>query len=450
MNNNNNNVYNHTHNLESITISDIDNNNKNEKLFFSVWRNKYLLNEIQRHHRLYNENKIININKSMDQLRYHPHRRYATEIIINVGEPLEPHGQLIPYGTTKLNFFDRFNKPIQAGDIPTTVTSLELDQDIPIGTFPLSLTTLKQNKFNRTITPGSFGSIVNLSLESFNQPLKDGDLPITCKYLYLGSYNQPLQPNILPPELKELKLLHFNHPLSYGVLPESITDLNMNYFNHPLLYGVLPESITNLNMNYFDHPLSNSLSALHSLKTLFLGSFNQEISIQTFPHSIEKLWFFSFNRVIKPNVLPPSITDLLLYAFNQPLSEGVPPESITDLHMNHLNCPLSNSLSTLHSLKKLNLQKFNQIIKPNELPSITQLNLDAYNHPLSNGVLPESITFLSMGKYNHPLSNSLSTLHSLKTLFLQSFNQVVKPNELPESITSISKNLDHSLSNSKH
>ncbi|EGC35523.1 hypothetical protein DICPUDRAFT_18109, partial [Dictyostelium purpureum] len=342
---------------------------KNEILFFSVWRNKVILNEIQRHHRLYNENKKIYIDKSMDQLRYHPHRRYATKIIINVNEPLEPHGQLIPYGTTKLKFYSSFNKPIQAGDIPTTVTSLqfsntdigfcnvyyshrfdiksvippsvtelslginqeispntlppsltsltmELDQDILIGTFPQSLTALKQNNFNRTITPGSFGSIVDLSLESFNQPLKAGDLPITCKYLYLGSYNQPLQPNILPPELKELELINFKHPLSH------------------------------------------------------------EISIQTFPHSIETLFFNSFNQVIKPNVLPPSITNLFLNKYNHPPSDGTIPNSVTYLTLPKLSSPLQVGVLP-ESLTKLTFKNgFDQPIDPATIPqSVTQISL---------------------------------------------------------------------------
>ncbi|EGC40561.1 hypothetical protein DICPUDRAFT_146552 [Dictyostelium purpureum] len=45
-----------------------NNNDCNDKLFFSIWRNKFLLCEIQRHHGLYKIKKIILVNKSMDQL----------------------------------------------------------------------------------------------------------------------------------------------------------------------------------------------------------------------------------------------------------------------------------------------------------------------------------------------------------------------------------------------
>ncbi|EGC40567.1 hypothetical protein DICPUDRAFT_146560 [Dictyostelium purpureum] len=341
-------------------IIDNNNNYNNDILFFSIWRNLYILSEIQRHIRLYNENEIIKINQSMDQLRYHPHRRYATRIIISINEALEPHGQIIPFdiksvfppGVTNINYL---NQEITPHTLPPSLANLTLgyNQDFAIGTFPKSLTFLNLISFNKTITPGSFSSIVKLILPSFDQPLKAGDLPISLEELTLFSFDQPLQPNVLPPQLKKLVVIFFNQPLSPGVFPESITDLTMDFF---------------------DHPLSNSLSKLHSLNTLNLKNFDEDISMETFPNSITNMSFDNFNQPLKPNVLPPSITKLILpNYYHHPLEPKEIPPNVQHLDLGSYNHKLGKNILP-NTLKYLSI--CSNELSENDLPSsITKLNL---------------------------------------------------------------------------
>ncbi|EGC40552.1 hypothetical protein DICPUDRAFT_73911 [Dictyostelium purpureum] len=486
---NNNNTKKKKKNCNNINNNNESNNNSyNDKLFFSVWRNKYLLSEIQRHHRLYNENEILYISKSIDQLRYHPHRRYATKIRIVVDdEALEPHGQVIPYGTTELEFVKNSNILIKAGDIPPTVTSLSFgwyyinqidiksvlppgvtklkycnldeiptsdtlppsltslaiatNQEFSNGTFPKSLTCLKLYGFKNSITPGLFDSIVDLKLSSFDQPLKSGDLPNTCKKLNLGLYNHPIQPNILPPHLETLELIKYSHPIPHGSLPESITELYMFRF---------------------DQPLSNILSPLKSLKTLTLDRFNQEISIETFPSSIETINLGSFNQVLKPNVLLSSITKLNLSNYFHPLEPQIIPANVQ-----HLEIGGSSFGKHIfpHSLKTLSLTGPHGILSENDIPaSVTHLGFGRsrvtnfqdisippsikilelplyYNQPLQAGFIPDSVADLTFSSYyNHPLQEGVLPESITRITFGFRYNQPLDTNTIPQSVTQIRLN----------
>lgn len=123
----------------------------------------------------------------------------------------------------------------------------------------------------------------------FNQPLLQGDLPLSLQVLQLGNnFNQPLSHNTLPPQLKELIFGRtYNHPLQVGVLPMSLKSIcfdqsfnqvlvpgaipngvstiefSRGRFNQPLVAGVFPDSVTNLSMSF------------HSINSCYLAYFHR-------------------------------------------------------------------------------------------------------------------------------------------------------------------------------
>jgi hypothetical protein len=116
-------------------------------------------------------------------------------------------------------FHPWFNRPIELGALPMSLTSLEFgicfNQSLAPGVLPPLLTSLV------------FG-------HEFNQPLASGVLPPLLKSLDLGwCFNQPIEPGVLPPLLKSLDLgWCFNQPIEPGVLPPSLESLKLsNHFN---------------------------------------------------------------------------------------------------------------------------------------------------------------------------------------------------------------------------
>ncbi|EGC40559.1 hypothetical protein DICPUDRAFT_73924 [Dictyostelium purpureum] len=468
---------------------DTDNKNNNiDDLFFSIWRNKYLLSEIQKHIKLYDEYEIVYL-KSMYELRHHSHREYITSVFIYHNEGIKtPDSDKISY------------KPIEAGDIPETVTSVKfgnnytqpidiksalpsgvtlfeyrnfnqpltpntlppniksltlgMDQEICEGTFPDSLTFLSLYKFNKTISgPNLFNSVVNLHLTSYNQLLKAGDLPKTLETLNLNIYNQPLEPNALPPNLKTLITPGFNCPLTHGSLPDSITELNMDNYKHSL---------------------SNSLSSLTSLKKLSMYSYNQDISEAALPSSITSLNLFLFNKKLLPNVLPYSTIILRLDTYNHPLEPEVIPPNVEHLELSSYNCFLSKKLLP-NSINYLIISCFGQPFLKDSLsssikylrfcdrgpeifemdsipPSVEILKLPCfYKHPLPAGLIPDSVVDLTLPDCYSPLQVGVLPESLTKLTFGFGFDQLLDPNTIPQSVTQIklnNRNYPHPISES--
>ncbi|EGC29266.1 hypothetical protein DICPUDRAFT_43082 [Dictyostelium purpureum] len=387
---------------------DNNNNSKIDSLFFSVWRNKYILSEIWEHIRLYNENEIINI-KTMDQLRYHPHRKYITSVFIYNNEVIE---------TPNTNNIISF-KPIKAGDIPESVTSLRFS-------------------YNYT-TPIDFKSALPSGIKIFEYP---GDLPKTCEILNLNKYNQPIEPNVLPPNLKTLFTCKFNQPMTHGSLPDSVTDLTMDSYNHPL---------------------SNSLSSLNSLKKLSLYGFFQGISRTTLPNSITSLNLYHFNKPLMPNVLPSSIITLRLNNYNHPLGPGVIPPNVEHLELSSYNCFLSKKLFP-NTLCYLLISCFNKPFLKDSIPSSIKhlrfcdngpeiFEMDSippsvkilvlpcvYNHPLPVGLIPNSVVDLSLPGNCSPLQVGVLPESLTSLAFGYGFNQHLDPNTIPQSVTQLKLN----------
>ncbi|EGC40587.1 hypothetical protein DICPUDRAFT_51961, partial [Dictyostelium purpureum] len=317
--NSNTDIDNENNKINNIIYNKDNKNRNNDKLFFSIWRNKCLLNEIQRHQRLYNENRVMEIDESMDQLLYHSHRGYATKIRIHIDEPLEPYGEAIPYGTTELEFTGDFNQPIRVGDIPPTVTSIEFCDWY---THQIDI---------KSISIKTLPSIETLELPLFNQVLKPNELPPSVTKLTLRNYKHKLEPHVIPPNVKKIDIgsynciLHFKEPLPVGLIPNSVEDLSLpHFFNHPLPVGFLPESLTKLDLGFK------------------LSSFNKPLKTGDLPITCKNLFLHQYNQPLQPNVLPPHLEIFMTLLFNCPIQQGSLPESITKLQMFSFDQPFLN------------------------------------------------------------------------------------------------------------
>ncbi|EGC33653.1 hypothetical protein DICPUDRAFT_80578 [Dictyostelium purpureum] len=267
-----------------------DNNNSNDKLFFKIWRNKVIRKKIKYH--MYS-NMVKRVKNNLEEIKKCPSELLCQSYDVYINQPL---GKFIPKGTVTLNLTGSFNSPIKIGNIPKTVKVLKLGQNytheielnsvIPSSVnelslyhfiqtspskqeFPKFIKKLNIFRFNRDIISSTFfGSVVILSLHSFNLRIKPGDFPNTCEELILHSYNQQLDIGSLPPGLKKLTLGSFNQPIYHGSLSESITYLKMSSFNQDL---------------------GNSLISLTLLETLSMIEFKKTILENQLPKSIKIL-----------------------------------------------------------------------------------------------------------------------------------------------------------------
>ncbi|KAN0018334.1 hypothetical protein ACTFIU_010950 [Dictyostelium citrinum] len=158
------------------------------------------------------------------------------------------------------------------------------------------------------------------------------------------------------------------------------------------------------------------------------------------------------NVVFEEACIPDTLESLeLLGKFNEKLNKSMFTNinSLTSLVFGgEFNQSLEgNWLPT--NLKKLNLcYKFNQIIKPNQLPeSLTHLSFgDWFNQPLDGNWLPKNLIKLVFGRsFDQPFKVSHQLPQSLTSIILNDgYEGVIEANSIPESVITLDYKIDTS------
>ncbi|KAM9971779.1 hypothetical protein ACTFIW_011762 [Dictyostelium discoideum] len=338
-----------------FTIYNSNNTDYKELLFWKVWRNFFLKNEILFHQRLYNLYSSFEFNDLKSLLNFQ-YREYLQNIRFSFyfDEPLsiinfKNNNNIFPNSVKKITFGYSFNQAINQYSFSpnsSSLTSLEFgesfNQDIQINSLPPSLTCLKFGK-------------------NFNCPLSLGVLPLSgnLKSISFGlSYNQPIQ--YIPNGVEKLKIggnsvynnVNNNNKNNNKInkYPNSIKIFKFDkYFNDIIMVGTIPNSV---------------------LKVKFGVQFNREISMEQIPLSVTEIDFgFKWNQPLNEFSLPKNgnlKSIIFSHFFNQPINANCLPDGLThlkfgplyskEINFNHL--PSSIEILMFHnSFQSLNLLK---------------------------------------------------------------------------------------------
>eukprot|EP01133_Synstelium_polycarpum_P003482 gene3482-3976_t len=291
--------------------------------------------------------------------------------------------------------------------------------------------------------------LVSLSLDNsiFNKPIERGVLPETLTHLDVGpSFNQRIIAGSLPESMVSLILGDsFCEPLAPSCLPSGLESLTIgNRYNEVIGLGVLPKSLTKLRLGSGFNSAINP-GVLPQLIELSLGDlFNQRIAIAALPMSLKKLVFGrNYDIPIEDDCLPAGLEYLEFgYNFRQilrPLPTQLKFLAICDLFGQPLNRPGSLIPLTLTELVLHNYSHGHGLAPDIDLflhaPSITRLTYSLFNGPLFEETFPHTLTYLSLHTFNKPLSMPNSFPPQLKHLQLGSYNSPISPGVFPATLT---------------
>ncbi|KAM9977706.1 hypothetical protein ACTFIR_011578 [Dictyostelium discoideum] len=407
-----------------INNFDIDNSN----LFFKIFRNKFLRNQIFKHLRYFNNcPKLVKYN-SIKQFEECKFKGYLSKVYYNL---------------KGFEYLPNSVKFLKLGDNFWTSNLFILELNKLKNFLPQSLTHLVlSNSFSRysKLNGRSFipESVTKLNIgDGFNRIIRSDDIPVTLKSLVIGkSFKNSL--NLI--DCKNLESLefvyesHFNNILnndSNNLLPQ-----NLKYLKFGNLYTMeiknvelsLPKTLTYLSFGSgFNSPIN--LQSLINLKSLiFESNYKFKFSVGSLPSSLTYLSINGYEKDFEIGVLPSNLQTLIISTFacytittKQKFEIGVLPSSITNFTFN-------NHYNTLHP--------FQSGVLPS---SLTTLNLFYYEHPIDNLILPSSLTSLELPNKEESnkscvLLKLFSNLINLKSL-VWSCKEKIPPNILPKSLT---------------
>ncbi|EAL62976.1 hypothetical protein DDB_G0288905 [Dictyostelium discoideum AX4] len=251
----------------------IDNNNydeNNEKLFWKVYKNKYLLKNIWKHARLFGNVYYLTkyIYFEQDSLLNYPYWSYITVIAL-VGEFNYPLKKILPPYITRLTLREYSNNN-DDGDqsLPDTINNLTIMDKLP---------TNSGNNKSKLIIPKS---VVRLVFGGrFNQVIPIGFIVPTIKYLkFCYSFDQEIKPFVLPSTLLHIqfgskwnKYLEFNYNLPMGL---KTLILGSNY--NGTINGPIPNSLELIHLPWYHldniHKNINLFKNINSNSLIYIGT----------------------------------------------------------------------------------------------------------------------------------------------------------------------------------
>ena len=198
----------------------------------------------------------------------------------------------IPNSVTYLAFGSDFDRHLKPGDIPDSVTHLVYYPRPEIWSVFIPKTVKYINYRARHNQPLILpipipNFITRLSLTGFNQPLNRGDIPDSVTHLELGHrFNQPLKIGAIPKSVTHLDLgTSFNQPLEPGIIPSSITHLIFGWnFLERIRFGDIPNSVTHLEIFTMFEPLVEKGVIPNSVTHLYF--YNNPLDLAVIPDSI--------------------------------------------------------------------------------------------------------------------------------------------------------------------
>ncbi|KAM9977753.1 hypothetical protein ACTFIR_011625 [Dictyostelium discoideum] len=415
----------------------------NDKLFFKVWKNIVIRNEIIRNIRLFKEHSGSKEFYRLVNYKAYENKDYLTNMTIGIKEPitvnlLPPYldklifyaqnGQIkansIPNSVKELIFSGSFNQVIVSTTIPKNVEIIQFgdyfNQPLPIGSLPQSIKRLEfGNDFNQEIQldtlPKSRLEYLKLGV-SFNKLLKPNYLPKSLTHLILSNdYDHHIDIKDVLPDSGNLLTLNlgenFNKPLKNHPLPYSITHLVLSSsFDQHLPAGVLPQSLKRLEFGRdFNKPINVGVLPDKQLESIIFGfSFNQQIKTQVLPNTLKEIKFgFSFNQIILENSFPQQLLSLEFGgSFSKPINSLLP-TSLESLKLGYnWDFSISNQtfsyLSSLHSLEFG--YRFQKEFPPSSLPdSLTFLKFACSNNKLQQSSIPKTVKILKIGTIEYKM-----------------------------------------------
>ncbi|EGC35269.1 hypothetical protein DICPUDRAFT_17674, partial [Dictyostelium purpureum] len=468
------------------------NNNQNTILFFKIWRNSVLREEILSSLRLYNihYNKKFNFKNMKDLSRYRFKNFISSLSILDHNTTLEIENN----GTTEIeeNEDDEYDEYEIFEDDDTYFNNHNTGEINKLFKYSLpsnlekllieSITTriCKHYKIERMLP----SSLTHIEFNNFNRVIPVGAFPKGLKTIVFGPlYNQPILPGLLPPSLTLISFGYsFQQNIQNNTIPKSVTHMYFNLNYSGIIYQVLDHCTT---LEYKVMKARDLLDIPKYCQTLEFINFNEHIHPNVIPPSVTKINFGNrFNLPLGLNSLPPNLRSL---SFNKNYSQRIPflSSTLTELTMGDyppISWPLSITKlkfgqfynSTMHllprSLTHLDISEFSiiydnynvsfqpyslpknltsltlgdyytQVIPKNALPdTLLSLTLGSnFNHSFNPQFLPDSLTFLSLGSsFNQDLSYENSLPKNLKILVLQGkASPILKYSTLPKNLQQI-------------
>ncbi|KAK5574850.1 hypothetical protein RB653_010104 [Dictyostelium firmibasis] len=454
-----------------------------DKLFFKIFRNKYLKKQIFYHVRLYNNNYHTQ-DFTMESLAKYPMKEYLRSIVIK--DYQEQDQQLMNNLLNSLPNIEilesekDYNKTLPSVSV-SSIRSIKFGEkfDQPIVCYTLPMLSIKE-------------SLTSLVLgESFNQPIDFQQL-VNLKTLVFGNFfNQALKPTQLPKSLTYLEFGHaYNQKIPYGVLPTSLETLKLGpSFNKmifskqskrkrssSLFFKLLPSFKTECDENKckskkkhnhqqqpnHQEEEENDDKTLKNLKVLELGEyFNGKLkSLGKLPNSLESIRFGGiFNQKLSNMSKLTSLKSLRFgRLFNQNI-DSLPPFLTSISFSFHFNSEIKES-SIPPTLKKIVFgYMYNRpigFLKSTNVESITfghNFDQPFVCEKTNQSLLPESLTYLDLRestRFDQPFDKPNSLPPKLKSLHLfkrYKRNMVAKflPPTLENFVVSITESNPHYL-----
>ncbi|KAM9995739.1 hypothetical protein ACTFIY_001941 [Dictyostelium cf. discoideum] len=392
----------------------IDNNENNEKLFWKVYKNKYLLKNIWKHTRLFGNVYYLTkyIYFEQDSLLNYPYWSYITVIAL-VGEFNYPLKKILPPYITRLTLREYSNNNDDDDQsLPDTINNLTIMDKLPIN---------NSNNKSKLIIPKS---VVRLVFGGrFNQVIPIGFIVPTIKYLkFCYSFDQEIKPFVLPSTLLHIQ---FGSTIN-GPIPNSLELIHLPWYHLDNIYKNI-NLFKNINSNsliYIGTELIKSKNIFSYFKDLENNNNNKEeeeneINIENL-NEINKLIIASKIENL-PTVWPKSIKELTIINEISNGINGKIPQTIEKLiffsreflSTRFFNSKLSNDLPD--SIKILDLGI--QIQVPSKLPNLKELyfnpNLMDSSSSFNLSLLPSSLEILKNNNQNqfYPISKKLLKNH---------------------------------------
>ncbi|KAM9985840.1 hypothetical protein ACTFIZ_002139 [Dictyostelium cf. discoideum] len=419
-------------------MNDFDNSN----LFFKIYRNLYLKNEILKHVRLYNKyGKDTFVFKDINKYNSFKFKDYLLNLEISFFQHIKiPNVEILKIGN---NFWERKKliKSIPKNFIPSSVKDLTIKKPC------LYNNTDPSERLCNIIPP----TVTKLNLREYNNPLHPGDITKTLKSLTIcigtNEFKESLWPDEL--ELDELYIFNFREPeiLPPGELkkdfyfPKNYKSLEISG-DVPHIFNINLLSLSLVKLKIELPKLSSmNLSTLKNLKYLSVRDFNGDIEkgflpegletlfinikndynfqVGSLPKSLKKLNINSYKKKIELGVLPEGLETLYISGETQEAFEvGVFPSSITFLDFGHFS----------KSVKKLKVGVLPISLKIFSFPPI-------YSFEIEEGLLPNSLELLNLSKhFNQIITKTLLPNKLVRLSFGGSFNSPILPNTLPETL----------------
>ncbi|KAM9978473.1 hypothetical protein ACTFIY_012215 [Dictyostelium cf. discoideum] len=457
-------------------MNDLDNSN----LFFKIYRNLYLKNEIFKHVKLYNKYwkdtvvfKDINRYNSFKfkdyllnlEYSFRQHLKIPNVEILKIGDKFWSHRKLIEsipenfipssvkdLSIRKLGYYNNTDpKERLCNFIPPTVTKLNLRAycnplhpgDIVKTLKSLAISMSILDELKESLWPDEL-ELDELKISSYRQLKKDCYFPKNYKSLEVSGY----APQIFNINLLSLSLVKFKIELSKLSSMNLSTLKNLKYlsvwdFIGDIEKGFLPEGLETLCITVGNNFNFQVGSLPKSLKKLMISSYNKKIKLGVLPEGLETLYISGeTEESFEVGVFPSSITFLDFGCLSKSMKQlkvGVLPLSLNSfLFPSVYSFEIEEGLLP-NSIGALNLPKsFNQIITKTLLPNkIVQLNFgESFNSPILPNILPGTLKYLTFGFVFNQDIDPFCFPNSIESIIFKSgFNKPLKAGCWPTSLS---------------